>query len=229
SQGSDDFLGASLKLAFLSNATVGSVPSAYAEALFDDYALRFEDALVNKLDYSAPEYMAELLSTNSNLKHFAKVIDLGCGTGLMGAKVRGQTGQLIGVDISSAMLEQAKAKQLYDHLIKADLTNALAEFSNINMAMAADVLMYLADIEPVFTATSKALASNGLFLFCVELHDGPEPWKLRKTMRHAHSSNYIDSLLDDNNFKLLARRQAMIRKDEGQPVNGLYCLAQKAM
>jgi len=53
---------AELKLAVLGAAeTPEQPPSRYVEGLFDDYADRFETSLVEKLDYSVPQKLAELI------------------------------------------------------------------------------------------------------------------------------------------------------------------------
>ncbi len=52
------------------------------------------------------------------------VVDLGCGTGVMGDALRQMTtGQLIGLDSSPAMLEQAKDTSQYSDLVIADIAD----------------------------------------------------------------------------------------------------------
>ncbi len=80
--------GAALKLALLGAAPVPEVPpSAYVEGLFDDYAERFETALVEKLNYSVPAKLFSLVEPHGP---FRLTVDLGCGTGLFGVEVVAQ-------------------------------------------------------------------------------------------------------------------------------------------
>jgi predicted TPR repeat methyltransferase len=221
-----DYLGAALKITFLAGASSQDVPLAYAEALFDDYANRFDTSLVDGLNYTAPQRHAAQLAAVAPSTRFAKALDLGCGTGLMAAQVRHHIDHLTGVDLSAAMLAKAQEKALYDHLIKSDIITAMPQFSDLDLVMAADVFIYCANLEPVFTLVAASLAPNGLFLFSLEQYHGSEPWKLRESMRHAHSEEYVDDLLVRNALKVLDQQSAPIRSDRGAPVAGLYYLVQ---
>ncbi len=222
-----DYLGAGLKIAILTKVPFDGEPLAYTEALFDGYADRFDASLVDGLSYCAPQRHAAQLMATAGTKRFAKALDLGCGTGLMAAQVRNRIDHLTGIDLSSAMLAKAKQKGLYDHLVKSDVSSALLQFEDVDLVMAADVFIYTANLEPVFALISAALANGGLFLFSAEQHTGNEPWKLRESMRHAHSEKYIETLLSRNNFATLILEHAPIRTDRGEPVAGLYYVAQK--
>jgi predicted TPR repeat methyltransferase len=223
----DDFLGAGLKISFLENASSEEVPLAYAEALFDDYANRFDASLVNGLNYTAPRRHAAQIFAAAGVRRFGTALDLGCGTGLMAAEVRHQIDYLTGVDLSSAMLAKAKEKALYDALIKADVVSALPQFHGLDLILAADVFIYIANLKPVIDLAAAALAPTGLFVFSVEQHIGTEPWKLRESLRRAHSAAYIESLLRQSELTVLNVEVAPIRSDRGAPVAGLYYLAQK--
>jgi predicted TPR repeat methyltransferase len=220
-----DYLGAGLKIAYLECVTSDIAPLAYTEALFDDYAERFDCALLDRLQYKVPKLLAALLRSCCNDRQFNLALDLGCGTGLMAAELRAQIRHLTGVDLSAVMLTKAKGKQLYDALIKSDLVDALKQKSDINLVMAADVFMYIPNLEPVFTAVAQALVPNGLFLFSIEKHDGNEPWALLESMRHAHTKNYVEALLRQSGFVTLKHSSATIRMDAGHAVAGLlYCV-----
>ena len=81
-------LGADLRLVALGAApTPEAMPADYVRTLFDDYAPRFDRALVERLGYDAPERLAASLGTLGE-RRFAHALDLGCGTGLMGAAIR---------------------------------------------------------------------------------------------------------------------------------------------
>ncbi len=222
-----DYLGAELKVAYLAKIALNEVPLAYTQALFDDYANRFDVSLIKRLNYVAPEQLAALLRVNFGSQCFATAIDLGCGTGLMGAQLRNEIGYLTGIDVSRSMLEKAAEKHLYDQLINEDISQALAEFKNIDLVMSADVFIYMANLEQVFTAISKCLSQSGLFLFSIEVNHGDEPWRLLNSMRHAHSAKYVEALLSRNNLTIVGRKDTVIRSDGSKPVAGLLYLAQK--
>ena len=95
-------------------------PSSYVSALFDAYAPHFERHLTRKLNYRAPQLLADVLLPLLAGRR-GRIADLGCGTGLMGRLLRGQASELDGVDLSPAMIEQAKACGVYDALDVGDL------------------------------------------------------------------------------------------------------------
>ena len=58
----EDRAGAALKLALIGAAPASAAPpSAFVETLFDQYAEKFDKALVETLDYRVPELLAEAI------------------------------------------------------------------------------------------------------------------------------------------------------------------------
>src|SRR5947209_8159555 len=126
----EDVLGASLTLAQLGAApTPGSATPAYIARLFDQYAPRFEAHLIDGLGYRAPDLLrnavAEVCAHTNRPMHFARALDLGCGTGLAGAAFRDCVDRLEGVDLSAGMLAEARAKGIYDVLALGDVVDHL--------------------------------------------------------------------------------------------------------
>lgn len=230
----DDVFGARLKLALIGAEEMpDQPPSRYVEGLFDDYADRFDTALVEKLDYSVPGKLADLVA---RFAPFRNTIDLGCGTGLFGAEIRDRTQRLEGFDLSANMLAKAEAKSLYDHLGQSDLSLS-SEASGLfaddlpkhraDLVSAADVLMYLGSLETVFPLVLGLLAPAGLFAFSVEDAGEGEGFVLRDSLRCAHSENFILSLLARHGLDLMDIRKTPIRMDAGKPVNGILFLSKK--
>ena len=93
-------------------------PENYVKDLFDNYSNNFEKSLVNNLKYSAPKLIAKTLL---EIKNLGNVIDMGCGTGLIGKEIKQYCNNLIGVDISQKMLDLANKKNIYDELINLKL------------------------------------------------------------------------------------------------------------
>jgi predicted TPR repeat methyltransferase len=224
-----DLYGARLKLAQLTGSAVPNEPqTAYVEALFDDYAEKFDTALLDRLGYRVPELLASLIVKHAERTHFGHAIDLGCGTGLMAQAVVSIADTFSGVDLSAAMLAKAKARGLYQHLVKADLIDGMAQLSNADLIVAADVFMYFPGLEPVFQTVSEKTLPGGIFAFSVEKLEGNQPFALQPSLRHAHSERYILSLLEANGLKLLGSETAIIRRDGTQDITGLLCIAQKS-
>jgi predicted TPR repeat methyltransferase len=226
---------AELKLAVLGAAeTPEQPPSRYVEGLFDDYADRFETSLVEKLDYSVPQKLAELIGKAAKGSVFDTIVDIGCGTGLLGVEIRTFANRLEGFDISQNMLAKAEEKGLYDHLDQADLslepeasglfTPTLAQH-RAGLVAAADVMMCLGSLETVMPLVSALLAPSGFFAFSVEDAGEEDGFVLRESLRYAHSKSYVSELLERTGFSLIEIRKTTIRKDAGKPLSGILFLA----
>ncbi|MGN7955709.1 class I SAM-dependent DNA methyltransferase [Agrobacterium tumefaciens] len=226
---------AELKLAVLGAAeTPEQPPSRYVEGLFDDYADRFETSLVEKLDYSVPQKLAELIGKAADGGVFDTIVDIGCGTGLLGVEIRTLAKRLEGFDISQNMLAKAEEKGLYHYLGQADLsleaeasglfTTTLAEH-RADLVAAADVMMYLGSLEAVMPLVSALLRPSGFFAFSVEDAGDEDGFILRESLRYAHSKSYVTDLLERTGFSLLEIRKTTIRKDAGKPLSGILFLA----
>ncbi|UNZ50628.1 class I SAM-dependent DNA methyltransferase [Agrobacterium tumefaciens] len=226
---------AELKLAVLGAAeTPEQPPSRYVEGLFDDYADRFETSLVEKLDYSVPQKLAELIGKAADGGVFDTIVDIGCGTGLLGVEIRTLAKRLEGFDISQNMLAKAEEKGLYDYLGQADLSleaeasglfiSTLAQY-RADLVAAADVMMYLGSLETVMPLVSALLRPSGFFAFSVEDAGDEDGFILRESLRYAHSKSYVTDLLERTGFSLLEIRKTTIRKDAGKPLSGILFLA----
>ncbi|WP_337181289.1 methyltransferase domain-containing protein [Shinella sp.] len=232
-----DIFGASLKLAVLGAADIPTAPpTPYVERLFDDYADRFDTALVEKLDYTVPQTLARLVRGHAGENaSFGLVCDIGCGTGLFGVAFRANAGRLEGFDLSAGMLAKAQEKAVYDHLAQADLSLpaeasglfADAPPSRADLVSAADVLMYLGDLAEVFPSAARLARPGCLFAFSVEDGGEGDVPLLRPSLRYAHPEAFIRRKLAESGFELLAVEKSVIRRDAGQPVHGLVFLARR--
>src|ERR1700722_18272810 len=118
-----DAQGATARLALIGQGDAPrALPLAYVARLFDDYAPRFDKHLTDNLGYRAPALIAEALSAVASGRRFASALDLGCGTGLMGAELRSHTDRLAGVDLSATMIAKARERGVYDRLVVEEPT-----------------------------------------------------------------------------------------------------------
>lgn len=225
-----DPYGAGLKLAALGAAPVPDAPPpAFVAGLFDQYAEGFETALVKRLGYRVPDLLFEAVLAQGESGRFGRAMDLGCGTGLMGERLRPVADVLHGIDLSPGMLEQARRKRLYDHLAEGDVALARApDGAPYDLVTAADVLTYLGDLAPVFARARALLVPGGLFAFSVEADDGAQGgYALRPSLRYAHAPAALVALLDSEGFALLSERREDLRRDRGEPVRGALIVARR--
>src|SRR3954452_14701100 len=125
----DDRHGAGLRLILLGAASISAMPQAYVRALFDQYAPKFEAALVDDLGYRGPAllFKAVLAACNEVRRpaFFKRAIDLGCGTGLAASAFAKGVDHFIGIDLSPRMIEKASLTGLYAQLQVGDMLQGL--------------------------------------------------------------------------------------------------------
>jgi predicted TPR repeat methyltransferase len=221
----NDRAGAALKLELIGQTPASQAPpSAFVEALFDQYAGNFDKSLVEKLGYRVPDLLSAAIASTGRT-HFSHAVDLGCGTGLMGERLRPLCDFLEGFDISAAMLKKAEAKSVYDRLTRADLQELWLPVGGADLVTAADVFMYLGNLDGILPRAAIGLAPHGLLAFSVEHHAGPEPFLLSDTRRYAHARAYVENLLAEAGLLMLSLETAVIRQDRNAPVEGLIVVA----
>ncbi len=222
-----DRTGAGLKLELAGEAPVSTAPpSAFVEELFDQYAGNFDASLVGKLAYRVPELLAEAIARQGRAR-FPRAIDIGCGTGLMGERLRPFADALEGHDISAAMLKKAAARGCYDRLVKSDLQELDLAPASADLVTAADVFMYVGALDVIVGRIAAWLKPGGLFAFSVERHRGGEDFVLRPSRRYAHGDAYVRRLLAAAGLAVASFDAATIRMDRGEPVEGLIVVAGK--
>jgi predicted TPR repeat methyltransferase len=228
----EGMFGAVLKLAAhgAGSAADGTAVS-YVEALFDQYAPRFEAALVQRLGYRVPERLDALLieeMVRLGIASFGQALDLGCGTGLMGERLRHKVSLLEGIDLSAAMIAETARKGIYDRLEKAELVEFLRQRVAANdLVTAADVFIYCGALPPLLAAVVPAMQPGGLLAFSLEAHDGDEAVFLRPSLRYAHGVEATRQALVDGGLEVLRFEMATLRQDRGEPVTGMLVVARK--
>ena len=220
-----DRLGAALKLQLIGKAPAATAPpSAFVETLFDHYADGFEDSLVRKLSYGLPDFLRGAI-LKARPGRFRLALDLGCGTGLMGERLRPFVDRLEGYDISAGMLKKAKAKGIYDLLAKADLQHFSRTGDRADLVVAADVFIYMGALESIVGAIANMLADGGIFAFSLETLAGGGDFALLPSRRYAHSEAYARRVLAANGLAVLSLESMVIRHDRRDPVEGLAIVA----
>lgn len=199
-----------------------AAPRAYVEYLFDDYAAEFQQHLVGVLHYRAHALLIQRL-VDLGPRRFSSVLDLGCGTGLCGPLIRPLADRVDGVDISQGMLDQARALGIYTTLVHADVADYLHSASRRDdLVLAADVFIYVGDLDRVFAGVARVLQPGGLFAFTVELAAQGQELQLLPSLRYAHSEAYIRRLASAHGLTVQLLLRAPLREDQQQPVEGLY-------
>ena len=228
----EDRHGAAVWLMRLGADQLGEMPRGYVQALFDQYAPRFEAALLGDLGYRAPQLLFKaVISVRAKAKKpafFKRGIDLGCGTGLGAAAFAKNVDRFTGIDLSPGMIKEARATGLYAELEVADMIEGLRykPEASTNLVVAADAFVYLSDLAPVLAETKRVLAGGGTLAFTLETHDG-SGGILGEGLRYAHAADYIRAAIAKAGLKLLTLEPASPRNENNEPVRGLVVVAVK--
>ena len=224
--------GAALQLARLGVGEPGEVMTpGYVRSLFDQYAANFDEALVKGLGYRGPQLLREALRAVAARRHrlfrFARALDLGCGTGLVGEALRECCDTIVGVDVSPAMAAAARRKGIYADVAVGDMVDFITSQpeGSFDLVVAGDALVYIADLAPVCRAVARALAPYGLFAFTLETHPGSGV-VLGEKLRYAHGADHVRAALNGAGLLPLVLEPASTRRENGVPVPGLLVIAE---
>jgi len=224
--------GAGLRLMRLGANKLAMMPPTYVTALFDQYAPKFEQALVETLGYRGPAVLFKAVlatcAAGERAMRFRRGIDLGCGTGLAGAAFAAQTAEMIGIDLSPRMIERARASGHYAELEVAEIVDGLRcqPAASADLIVAADVLIYLHDLAPVLAEVARVLVPGGLLAFTAESHGG-EGVILGEVLRYAYSESYVRTSIAGAGL-MLDRLDHISTRNEGHvPVPGMVAVAVK--
>ncbi len=202
-------------------------PGKYVEVLFDDMANKFDRHLLHNLKYKVPEELVRMI------RDFSKpspekwdVLDLGCGTGLVGVAIAPYARRLVGVDLSPRMLAKARERGLYHRLERTDVMSMMRgeKRESYDTIIAADVFIYIGDLDNVMGEAKRLLHHNGLFGFSLENLDLKSDYKLMPTTRYAHSPAYIEKLAGKYGFHIHRMVPTNIRLENDGPVRGWLVL-----
>lgn len=228
----DDRHGASVRLMRMGAEHLSELPRAYVQALFDDYAPRFEATLLGDLAYRGPPLLFKaVLAVRGAVRKpafFRRGIDLGCGTGLAAAAFARQVEHFIGIDLSPRMIGQARATGLYAELEVDDMVAGLRskKDASADLVLAADAFVYVSDLAPVLAGVSRVLAAGGLLAFTAETHDA-DGVVIGEGLRYAHGADYLRKAIAAAGLKLAGLEEASARTEDNLPAPGLVVVATK--
>ena len=195
----------------------------YVRHLFDQFSADYDARMIGQLGYGAPQILRNLADLIGLLyRDPLSILDLGCGTGLSGAAFYDLAVRLDGIDLSPAMVEKAKARGIYNDVRVGDIETAASD-GGYDLVLAADTLVYLGDLEPVFRAAAEALVSGGTFLFTVERKED-DGYELGPKRRWRHSETYLRAVAAATGFDVAGFLECSPRTEAGVPVEG-YAVA----
>ena len=224
SLGADSATIATRRASIVGHRALARSSAGYVRNLFDQFAADYDERMRGRLAYAAPETLRDLcgLLLGSPRKALS-VLDLGCGTGLSGTAFAGYAARLIGVDLSPGMLAKARSLSLYDDLIVADIEELPDALTGFDLAVAADVLVYVGDLAKVFAQVQGRLNLQGLWAFTTEKNDSGD-FALGPKRRYRHSAAYLRRLAAAHGFEIVSLIECVTRHEAGIPVPSLAAI-----
>ena len=155
------------KIQALKDATVAAASSSSLSSVQDDEVMitrMDEDECDNPFKSNeVTDFIAANTTVASSCSTYTSfmdssldVLDLGCGTGQAGAWVKDYARSMVGVDLSSAMLSEARRKGLYQELYEMSITEYVdsvvskgdngCSSSTFDVIVAAEVFSYIGDL-----------------------------------------------------------------------------------
>jgi predicted TPR repeat methyltransferase len=196
---------------------------AFIERTFDSFAATFDSKLAS-LSYRAPALVTEMLKRSVAPSKSLDILDAGCGTGLCGALIAPYARRLVGVDLSERMLAEARNRNVYDELLRCELSAYLADCTEMfDVIVSADTLVYFGTLRAVVAASASALRRGGRLIFTVEELVGAErdaAYSLGTSGRYRHTREYVEAVLAGSTVspEIVS---AELRLEAGEPVAGL--------
>ncbi len=209
--------------------TPAQQPAALMLPLFDGMAEFYDVHMVRSLKYQLPKQVSEQIIARYPDKKI-NVLDLGCGTGLLGVCLGRLDGALIGVDLSMKMIEQAARHNVYDRFHTVNLHDALRETPDglYQVIAALDVFIYAGDLTQAVPDAFRVLAPDGMLVFSCEIANetGPD-MVLSPAGRYAHKRSHVEALCKAAGFDAVDVRETVLRNESHEPVHGFVVTAHK--
>ena len=153
----DDHCGVVMRLAGHGLALPQTAPPAYVATLFEQHAEVFDEILVGRLGYDVPALARRLVGAHREGP--LRILDLGCGTGLVGVAFADIASEIIGVDAAEGMLALSDERDVYSDLYVGEAVAFMAEWDEAPFDLVCrHVWPYLGDLAPFAAAAAFACA-----------------------------------------------------------------------
>ena len=135
-------------------------PVVSAEQGYGEWASTYEQVVQDAMDIRLFNWITSVTWQNAE-----QILDLACGTGRIGMWLRERTDAPIdGVDITSEMMEQAKAKGIYRTLTQASVTDTGLPDKSYDLCTQSLADEHLPDLRPLYAEVERITRPQGIFV-----------------------------------------------------------------
>lgn len=144
------------------------------------------------------------------------IVDLGAGTGLASRPWRPLAKEIVGVEFTPAMANQARLMKvadapLFDRVLEEDIYDvsaSAAPLATADLVLAVNTVQFLGNLQPLFTSLAAKLKPGALVAITIEPFSAAAGYGVNlETGRFGHHPEYI---------KLTARNAGLTLKQEGR-------------
>jgi predicted TPR repeat methyltransferase len=198
------------------------VPDECIQQLYSRFSKFYEKNVCEELEYHGPEQLQGMMESALGGRDGLEVLDLGCGSGLAGLRFKSRASRMIGIDLSPEMIELARARNLYDHLDVAEITEWLSRArQSFDLILACDCFIYFGDLNQVVTPVARVLRPGGVFAFTVEKGER-EPFTLTDSGRYQHGSAHVRDAAAAAGLRIERLEENFLRMEYGEEVTGIF-------
>ena len=183
---------------------------------YQKWASDYDHQMTDELEYLSPAILTNLFF--NYVKTDARVIDIGCGTGLTSQPLFEKGFRNIdGIDLSPEMIDVARQRNIYQELLVGDLNQPLQRESGIYDAAISTGTFTHGHVGPdPLDEIFRILKPGGIFACTV--HEAL--WHERKF------DAKFESLISDGKISCLLKQHDAYF--EGSPPEGWFCIYQKS-
>ena len=204
------------------DAPPARVPDECIQQLYRRFSTFYEANVCDELDYQGPERIQDLVASATGDGDNLAVLDLGCGSGLAGVRLKPRSARLVGIDLSPEMVDLARAHAIYDDLEVAEITNWLERTpDSFDLIVACDSLIYFGDLRQVVVSAATRLNKAGVIAFTVERGD-QYPFRLSDSGRYTHHPNHVRDVAAEAGLSVVRLDEGYLRMEYGAEVTGLF-------
>ena len=197
------------------------IAKAYAEKLYDLFASEYDESM-KKMQASVIDTAVEMIQD----KQFDNVLDLACGTGAFGLKLRQNFKKLSGVDISQKMLDEAQKTNVYNKLEHISIDDYFQSFNDkFDLIVALEVTGYLDGLSELFEGAKTHLHSDGQFIFSIEYPLDKNETKLSINGRYLYSTEFVKQALEKSGLSIIETKEINLRREGNDYAKGAVLIA----
>jgi len=197
------------------------IPLALATQHFDGLADFYDAEELDGLGYEGHTALAAAIKPHLQGRTNLRMVDLGCGTGLVGLQMQQVVEHIDGVDISQNMLDLAAMRRdtmeqkIYKALHCMDLRRFLLDqpAGSVDVVTAANVLPFVGGLTPVFDGAFQLLKPGGIFAFSVDPLEAGEFQLIPGEGRFGHSDAYIRAQAEREGFEVVEGTSIQLYSD----------------